>query len=159
MRDFAAVALLASVNGGAAAQGAACDRPVARALGAQVTLIGQRLAPFHSPYRGALSLDAAGERQLSQSYGAYGGACLGAGFEFYVDAEMVRGAGISHAAGLAGITNGRPAGRTIRGPRVRALATRVGRRRARHARAGDGPARRHGAVAALRGHRRKVRAE
>ncbi|MBI3567263.1 MAG: carbohydrate porin [Gemmatimonadetes bacterium] len=105
-RYAVAGAALLAVHATAAAQGGVCDRPTVRALGAQATFIGQRLSPFHSPYQGAMSLDAAGDRQLSQSYGAYGGACLGGDVELYVDGEMVRGAGISHASGIAGVTNG-----------------------------------------------------
>lgn len=97
---------LGAALGTAGAQGAACDRPLARALGAQATFIAQRLEPFHSPYRGAMSLTPDGDRQLSQSYGAYGGACVGWGLEAYVDVEMVRGTGISHVSGLAALTNG-----------------------------------------------------
>ena len=53
-----------------------------------------------------MSLVSTGDQQLSQSYGLYSGVCLGGGFDGYVDAEMVRGSGISHAAGLAAVTNG-----------------------------------------------------
>lgn len=101
-----AALLAAHTPVGAQAAAPACARPIARALGVQATFIGQRLAPFRSPYSGAMSLVAGGDRQLSQSYGVYGGACLGGGLEFYLDGEMVRGAGISHASGLAGVTNG-----------------------------------------------------
>jgi high affinity Mn2+ porin len=87
-------------------QAPACPTHVPRVLGAQATFIGQRLLPFQSPYAGAMSLVSTGDQQLSQSYGLYGGICLGAGFDVYLDAEMVRGSGISHASGLAAVTNG-----------------------------------------------------
>jgi hypothetical protein len=83
-----------------------CARREARLLGAQATFIGQDLRPFHAAYSGPMSLAANGDRQLSQSYGAYGGACLAKHIAAYVDVEMVRGAGISHASGLGAVTNG-----------------------------------------------------
>jgi high affinity Mn2+ porin len=75
-------------------------------LGAQVDFIGQRLGSFTSPYEGPNSFDARGDRQLSQAYGAYGGLRIGSRFTAYLDAEMVRGAGISRVVGLGGLTNG-----------------------------------------------------
>lgn len=87
-------------------QNPACPSHSPRLLGAQATLIGQDLRPFKSPYSGPMSLVATGDKQLSQSYGLYGGMCIGAGFDLYLDAEMVRGSGISHAAGLGAVTNG-----------------------------------------------------
>ena len=53
-----------------------------------------------------MSLVSTGDHQLSQSYGAYGGACIVRSFAAYLDAEMIRGSGIGHASGLAGVTNG-----------------------------------------------------
>jgi hypothetical protein len=53
-----------------------------------------------------MSLVSSGDRQLSQSYGAYGGACVASNVSAYLDIEMIRGSGISHASGLAGVTNG-----------------------------------------------------
>lgn len=47
-----------------------------------------------------------GDRQASQSYGVYAGACVMTNLAVYVDAEMIRGSGISHASGLAAVTNG-----------------------------------------------------
>lgn len=84
-------------------------------LGTQINVIGQRLAPFHSPYSGANSLQAAGDHALSHVYGAYVGAvpfAWGADearqvrVESYLDVEMSRGHGVSNATGLAGVTNG-----------------------------------------------------
>jgi high affinity Mn2+ porin len=89
-----------------AAQAQGCASVVPVLLGAQTTFIGQRLAPFRSPYTGPMSLRADGDRQLSESYGVYAGACLPAGFAVYLDVEMIRGDGISRASGLAGVTNG-----------------------------------------------------
>jgi hypothetical protein len=83
-----------------------CAQRQAKLLGAQATLIGQDLRPFHAEYSGPMSLAANGDRQLSQSYGAYFGACLAKHIAAYVDVEMVRGAGISHASGLGAVTNG-----------------------------------------------------
>jgi hypothetical protein len=53
-----------------------------------------------------MSLVSTGDHQLSQSYGVYTGACAVRHVAVYVDAEMIHGAGISHASGLAGVTNG-----------------------------------------------------
>ena len=83
-----------------------CDAPSARLLGVQATFIGQALPAFHAAYSGTMSLRSDGDHQLSQSYGAYGGACLVRHFAIYVDGEMIRGSGISHASGLAAVTNG-----------------------------------------------------
>jgi hypothetical protein len=77
-----------------------------RLLGAQANYIGQDLRPFPAAYSGPMSLDHRGDRQLSQSYGAYGGACLTSELAVYLDVEMIRGSGISHASGLAAVTNG-----------------------------------------------------
>jgi hypothetical protein len=53
-----------------------------------------------------MSLRASGDHQVSQSYGAYAGVCFVPNVAAYLDAEMIRGSGISHASGLAGVTNG-----------------------------------------------------
>ena len=83
-----------------------CHSLDARLLGAQATFIGQNLRPFHAAYSGPMSLVNTGDHQLSQSYGVYGGACITSTFAAYVDVEMIHGSGISHASGIAGVTNG-----------------------------------------------------
>lgn len=88
------------------AQSGSCNTHLLQFLGAQATVIGQRLSPFSSPYAGPMSFTATGDRQVSESYGVYAGVCVVTGLDLYVDAEMIRGAGISHASGLAGVTNG-----------------------------------------------------
>jgi high affinity Mn2+ porin len=75
-------------------------------LGAQVTVIGQRLVPFSALYSGPKSLDTTGDTQATHTYGVYLGARLIAHLQAYLDIEMARGAGISRANGLAGVTNG-----------------------------------------------------
>ena len=90
----------------AGAQSGSCNTHLPQFLGAQATVIGQQLSPFSSPYTGPMSFKATGDRQVSESYGVYTGVCIAAGLDLYVDAEMIRGAGISHASGLAGVTNG-----------------------------------------------------
>ena len=75
-------------------------------LGTQVNVIAQHLASFHSPYQGAMSLTSHGSDAISHAYGIYTGASLWSGLEGYLDVEMARGKGISHASGLAGVTNG-----------------------------------------------------
>ena len=87
-----------------AQQGSAAWVP--QVLGTQVNVIGQRIAPFPSPYAGPMSLTAGGDHSLSHTYGLYLGARLTVHVDGYLDVEMARGTGISHASGLAGVTNG-----------------------------------------------------
>ena len=75
-------------------------------LGAQATFIDQHLAPFHALYSGPRSLDSTGDTKATDTYGVYGGARLGVRLQAYADIELARGAGVSHAMGLGGITNG-----------------------------------------------------
>jgi hypothetical protein len=75
-------------------------------LGAQVTEIRQSLRPFRSPYSGPNSLESRGDNEGTQTYGIYLGSELTSRLQVYFDAEMARGAGVGHAVGLAGITNG-----------------------------------------------------
>ncbi|MFI5236010.1 MAG: carbohydrate porin [Gemmatimonadales bacterium] len=75
-------------------------------LGAQFSLIGQGLFPFSSPYAGPMSLTARGDAEVSHTYGLYAGIRLARPLDAYLDVEMARGAGVGHATGLAGITNG-----------------------------------------------------
>jgi len=78
----------------------------AQLLGAQINVIGQRLQPLHSPYTGILSLRPTGDTQMSEAFGVYLGGVLPAGFQAYLDVEMIRGNGVSSSSGLAGVTNG-----------------------------------------------------
>lgn len=75
-------------------------------LGAQFTAIGQDLLPFQSPYSGPNSLRPDGDQGLTHTYGLYGGWRVARPLELYLDVEMARGNGVSHATGLAGVTNG-----------------------------------------------------
>lgn len=75
-------------------------------LGTQVTVIGQQLKRFDAPYSGPMSLVATGDHSLSHTYGLYLGAHIAPRVDGYLDVEMARGSGISHASGLAGVTNG-----------------------------------------------------
>jgi hypothetical protein len=75
-------------------------------LGTQVTVIGQWLGRFDERYSGPMSLVAEGDRAVSHTYGVYLGSRLMPRLDGYLDVEMARGNGISHASGLAGITNG-----------------------------------------------------
>ena len=91
----------------ARAQGASGSAAwIPQILGTQATVIGQRLAPFHAAYDGPMSLTPSGDRAVSDTYGLYLGARLASHLDGYVDVEMARGSGISHASGLAGVTNG-----------------------------------------------------
>lgn len=73
-------------------------------LGAQITVIGQTLRPFDSPYRGPNSLDPDGATLATHSYGVYGGMALAPWLQVYLDGEMALGQGVG--TGLAGLTNG-----------------------------------------------------
>jgi high affinity Mn2+ porin len=75
-------------------------------LGTQINVIGQDLRPFRSPYEGANSLQSRGDSKISHAYGVYGGIDAGHGLQAYLDAEMIRGKGVSRVVGLAGPTNG-----------------------------------------------------
>lgn len=75
-------------------------------LGTQINIIGQQLAPFHSPYSGPNSLASGGDRQLSDIYGIYLGQRVSRRLEGYLDIEMARGSGIGRAIGLASYVNG-----------------------------------------------------
>ena len=88
----------------AIAQGSAAWAP--QVLGTQGTVIAQRLSAFDAPYSGPMSLTAGGDRAVSHTYGIYLGARLAPRVDGYLDVEMARGNGISHASGLAGVTNG-----------------------------------------------------
>jgi len=83
-----------------------CRAPTVRLLEAQATFIGQSLQPFPAPYSGPMSMTNHGDHQMSESFGAYGGACLTSELTAYLDAEMIRGSGISRASGVAAVTNG-----------------------------------------------------
>jgi hypothetical protein len=75
-------------------------------LGTQANFITQRLARLPAPYTGVNSLSPDGDTQTSQAYGVYTGVQMGARLQGYLDVEMIRGEGINHATGFAGITNG-----------------------------------------------------
>lgn len=91
-----------------AAVGSASWRP--EILGTQVTVIDQKLFPFHSSYSGVNSLTAHGDARVSHTYGVYLGARPFAarvpGLAAYLDIEMARGKGVGRSVGLGGITNG-----------------------------------------------------
>jgi Carbohydrate-selective porin len=89
----------ASRDGGSAAW-------IPQVLGTQVNVIAQHLPTFHSAYNGPMSFTASGSDAISHVYGVYTGARIQPGLEAYLDVEMARGKGISHASGLAGVPNG-----------------------------------------------------
>ena len=93
-----------SASGVAHAQGSAAWVP--QVLGTQVTVIAQRLGQFDAAYSGPMSLVSTGDRSVSHTYGIYLGSRLFRSVDGYLDVEMARGSGISHASGLAGVTNG-----------------------------------------------------
>jgi high affinity Mn2+ porin len=77
-----------------------------RLLAAQFTYIGQDLPRFNSRYTGVNSLTPRGDFEGTHTYGLYLGSEVARNFQIYVDGEMARGAGVSHASGLAGLTDG-----------------------------------------------------
>lgn len=77
-----------------------------RLLGAQYTFVDQHQDALRSPYSGPLSLRANGDTRASHTFGAYFGMQLPWHLQFYLDAEMFKGAGVSNATGMAGLTNG-----------------------------------------------------
>lgn len=79
---------------------------VPRLLGLQYTSIRQHLAPFGARYSGPLSLRADGDLASTHTFGAYFGMPLSDRLQVYLDIEMFKGAGISNATGLGGLTNG-----------------------------------------------------
>lgn len=105
MRVLAA-ATLSVLSARAPAQSAGSATWAPQVLGTQATVIGQRVEAFDAPYSGPMSLTAAGDHAVSHTYGIYLGARLTPTLDGYLDVEMARGNGISHASGLAGVTNG-----------------------------------------------------
>ena len=79
---------------------------VPQVLGTQINVIGQHLPTFHSAYSGPMSFTASGSDAISHVYGVYVGTKIRSGIDAYLDVEMARGKGISHASGLAGVPNG-----------------------------------------------------
>jgi high affinity Mn2+ porin len=77
-----------------------------RLLGAQFTYIWQDMPPFNAPYSGRMSLSAHGDNEGTHTYGVYFGSRLNDVVQLYTDFEMARGAGVGHAFGLAGLTDG-----------------------------------------------------
>lgn len=75
-------------------------------LGAQYTFVVQHQTPLHSPYAGSTSLDATGDTQPTHTLGMYFGWAPLHWAQLYLDVEKFMGAGVSHATGLGGLTNG-----------------------------------------------------
>jgi hypothetical protein len=103
---LSACSAMAVASPGLRAQDSSATEPNPLFLGAQITVIGQRLQPFHSPYSGTNSLIATGDTQASESFGLYLGQRIGRRLQLYLDFEMVRGAGVGRVVGLGGPTNG-----------------------------------------------------
>jgi high affinity Mn2+ porin len=99
-------AALIGTSGSAAAQASGSADWLPQVLGTQVTAIAQGLGGFHALYSGPMSLVSDGDHALSHTYGIYLGARVAPALDAYLDVEMARGSGISHASGLAGVTNG-----------------------------------------------------
>jgi hypothetical protein len=103
---FCAAALLLGAVPFPASADEGTDEFVPHLLGAQYTFIDQHQDPLHSPYSGPLSLRADGDTKRSDTVGAYFGVPLPWRLQFYLDMEMFKGAGVSNATGMAGLSNG-----------------------------------------------------
>jgi len=90
----------------ASAQTSEAPRWIPQFLGAQFTLIAQYLPRFHALYSGPNSLTDQGDREATHTYGIYFGVRLAGRLQGFLDIEMARGAAVSNALGLGGITNG-----------------------------------------------------
>jgi len=75
-------------------------------LGLQYTFIDQQQTALLSPYQSHLSLLPAGDRQSTNTIGAYGGWAPVPWGQLYLDVEKFMGAGVSGATGIGGLTNG-----------------------------------------------------
>ena len=75
-------------------------------LDAQYTLVDQHQDALRSPYSSPLSVRADGDTERSHTFGAYFGVMLPWRLQFYFDAEMFKGEGVSNATGMAGLPNG-----------------------------------------------------
>jgi high affinity Mn2+ porin len=85
---------------------AAADSNWPQLVGAQYTSVLQNQSSLSAPYSGPLSLNPAGDTQPSNVFGFYAGWALSDWAQFYFDTEKFMGAGVSHATGLGGLTNG-----------------------------------------------------
>jgi high affinity Mn2+ porin len=75
-------------------------------LGLQYTFVDQRQTALLSPYQSHLSLLPEGDRQSTNTIGAYGGWAPVPWGQLYLDVEKFMGAGVSGATGIGGLTNG-----------------------------------------------------
>jgi high affinity Mn2+ porin len=90
----------------AAAMPAAPDSRWPMLLAAQYTWIDQRQSALESPYQSRLSLHPDGDRQATNTMGAYTGWAPLDWAQAYFDTEKFMGAGVSGSTGVAGLTNG-----------------------------------------------------
>lgn len=103
LRYLRAAFSLLALTAGLSAQS---PRWIPQIVGGQITVIGQHLFPFTAPYSGSKSLRDSGDTKTTATYGVYVGSRLNSVAQLYLDLEMARGAGVSNATGLAGVTNG-----------------------------------------------------
>lgn len=75
-------------------------------LGTQINVITQHLAAVPAQYSGPNSIGPGADTKTSQAYGVYTGVRVSSRLQGYLDVEMIRGAGVGHTVGLAGLTNG-----------------------------------------------------
>jgi len=94
---------------GAAGADALAPGPQSRSpmfLGLQYTFIDQKQTALLSPYQSHLSLLPEGDRQSTNTIGAYGGWAPVPWGQLYLDVEKFMGAGVSGATGIGRLTNG-----------------------------------------------------
>jgi carbohydrate-selective porin OprB len=75
-------------------------------VAAQYTFVDQNQSRLRSPYSGPLSLNPDGGTEPTNTIGFYAGWAPVNWGQIYLDVERFDGAGVSHASGLAGPTNG-----------------------------------------------------
>jgi len=75
-------------------------------LGLQYTFVDQKQTALLSPYQSHLSLLPQGDRQSTNTVGAYGGWAPVPWGQLYLDVEKFMGAGVSGATGVGGLSNG-----------------------------------------------------
>lgn len=102
----AATALFATTAALAQSKDASSDTDEDFAVHGQVTLVEQYHPAFHSPFRGANSLDPGSRGDETVTATLYAGLKLWSGGQFYVDPEVDQGFGLSDTLGLAAFSNG-----------------------------------------------------
>jgi high affinity Mn2+ porin len=102
-----------------AGDASAADPGARWSLHAQLTNVTQYHPPFHSPFRGANSLDPGNHADETTDLTLFAGARLWSGAEAYVNPEIDQGFGLSDTLGVAGFPSGEAYKVGATGPYVR----------------------------------------